>query len=289
LTKWIGRELRKSDTNALTSLVEAAPRPASLFVKAALARGEDFKGWWYGVWRDGLTLEGVMAVDNHQGSLYADNEEAASGLATEFHGLQKRFGPGGQTHRHQLLGESKTMAIVWPIVKDLPDRKLVFDKGCDLLQAAVDDAPGPSSRVKLDLAQRTDERIIYDFGAELRIEQMGVDPRKVGADAYAQRVIGLIAYGHELIAKEKDTGRPFFVAELAPLSDDTMLLTETWVPPHYRTRSKLVAQAFWAAARHPAVQGKELVYLSSDAAMGTAAKSVGWKRLSGYRWTVTLG
>ena len=182
------------------------------------------------------------------------------------------------------------MAIVWPIMRELPGRKLIFDKECDLLVAMPADAtPAPSSRVNFDLAQRTDERIVYDFAAELRIEQMGVDPRKIGREAYAQRVVDLIAYGKELIAKEKDSGRPFFVAELSELSDDTLQLTETWVPPHYRARAKLIAQAFWAAARHPAVAGKELVYLSSEATLGGAAKAAGWKRMVGYRWSVTHG
>lgn len=289
MTNWIGRELRKSDMKALAPLIEAAPHPASLFVRSALARGEDFKGWWYGVWRDGQRLEAVMAVDNHQGVVWAENEDAARGFGNEFFAMQKRFGPSGQAHRHQLIGETRTMAIVWPLVKDVPGRKLVFDKECDLLRATLDETAAPSSRVNVDLAQRADERIIYDFAAELRIEQMGIDPRKIGRDAHAQRVSDLIAYGRELIAKEKDNGRPYFVAELAPLSDDTVQLTDAWVPPHYRTRGKLLAQAFWAAARHPAVQGKELVYLSSDPIMGGAAKAAGWKRVAGYRWTVTHG
>lgn len=291
MTNWIGRELRPADMKApLTNLVENAPRPASLFVKAALARGADFSGWWYGVWRDGLTLEAVMAVDNHQGSIYADNEDAARGLANELYAMQKRLGPTGQAHRHQLIGESKTMMVIWPIMKDIPGRKLLSDKDCDLLVGAPDDgSTAPSSRVTFDLATRADERIVYDFAADLRIDQMGVDPRKIGRETYGQRITDLIVNGRELIAKEKDSGRPFFVAELQDLSADTMMLTETWVPPHYRARGKLIAHAFWAAARHPAVAGKELVYLASDPTLGGAAKAAGWKRMAGYRWSVTHG
>jgi hypothetical protein len=286
---WIGRELGKNDTKSLVPLVERAPRAAALFVQAALARGDAFKGWWYGAWRDGQTLEAVMAIDNHQGSIYADNPDAARGFAEQLFGMQKRFGSGGAAHRHQLIGEARTMSVIWPIVRELPGRKLLLDKECDLLQASRDELPAPSSRVTLELAQRADERILYDFTAELRIEQLGFDPRKIGRDAHVQRVSELVAYGRELIAKEKDNGRPCFVAELAPLSDTTLLLTDAWVPPHYRTRSKLIAQSFWAAARHPAVSGKELVFLAADATLATAAKAVGWKRLAGYRWTVTHG
>jgi hypothetical protein len=285
---WIGRELRKNDMKALVPLVEAAPHPSGLFVKAALARGEGFKGWWYGAWRDGQTLEAVIAVENHQGLVYASNDEAARGLAEELYAMQKRFGPSGQPQRHQLLGEAKMMAIVWPIMRDLP-RKLVFDKDCELLQAVVDETPAPSSRVLIDLAQRSDERIVHDFSAELCIEQMGVDPRKTGRDTHSQRVSDLIAYGRELVAKEKDNGRPYFVGELAPLSDRTTMLTDTYVPTHYRARGKLLAQAFWATARHPTVAGKDLVYLGSNPLLTAAAKAAGWKWLAGYRWSVTHG
>jgi len=290
VTNWIGRELRPADMKVLTPFVERAPRPASVFVKASLARGADFTGWWYGVWRDGQTLEAVMSVDNHQSAIYADNEDAARGLAEELLGMQKRLGPSGQTHRHHLICESRTMMVVWPILKDIPFRKILSDKDCDLLVASPDDdSPAPSSRVTVELATRADERMVYDFVADLRIEQQGVDPRKLGREAYGARITNTIANGREIIAKEKDSGRPFFVAELQDLSADTMMLTETWVPPHYRARGKLIAHSFWAASRLPAVAGKELLYLSSDPTLGGAAKAAGWKRMAGYRWSVTHG
>lgn len=286
---WIGRELRPNDRSALARVVEGAPRPAALFVKAAHARGEDFPGWWFGAWRDGQTLEAVMAVENHQGVIYAQNDEAARGLGQELYASQKRMGPTIQSHRHQLLAESKTMGIIWPIVKDIPGRKLLFDKESELLEGHADDTAAPSSRVTCDTAQRADERVVHDFVAELRIEQLGIDPRKTGRDTHAQRIIDAIAYGRVLIAKEKDSARPFFVAELLPLDASTVQLTDVYVPPHYRSRGKLIAQAFWAAARHPLAAGKELVYLAADSTLSAAAKSAGWKRVAGYRWTATHG
>lgn len=290
MTKWIGRELRRRDDGALGPFLDKAPRPDALFVKAAYASGPDFPGTWQGGFRDGTSLEAVMAVDNHRAVIYADNEDAARGFAAEIYAQQKRMGPSIVAHRHQFIATSRTMAWMWPTLKDIPGRKGVLDRECDLYQAQpADDTPASSNRVTVDLAQRADERIVYDFAAELQIEQIGVDPRKLGRDVYAQRVMDLIAYGRELIAKEKDNGRPYFVGELAALDGATMLLTDAWVPPHYRGRAKLVAQAFWAAARHPSVAGRELFYLAPDAAMGAAAKAAGWKRIAGYRWTVTHG
>lgn len=296
MSTWIGRELRAKDLKDLPAFIARAPRPASLFVRAALARGDTDASWWYGVFRGGQSLEAVMAVHNHQGALYAANDEAARGLADELYAQQRRLGPSsGQTHRHQLLGEAKTMGIVWPIMRDLPGRKLVFDKDCDLLQApspASTDLPAPSSRVVFDLARPADERVVSDFIAELRIEQLGVDPRKLARDAHMHRVAELLTHGRALIAKEKDSGRPFFVAELAPLTDDTALLSDVYVPPHYRARGKLIAQAFWASARHACAHvppDAERVYLASDPTFGNAAKTAGWQRISGYRWCVTHG
>ncbi len=290
MAKWIGREMRPADNNALMDFVARAPRPASLFVKAAAARGKTYTGWWYGAWRDGTSLEAVMAVDNHQGAIYADNEDAAKGFAEELYGMQKRLGSGGTPHRHQLICETKMMNIIWPIMKELPGRKLLADRDCDLLQShPEDDTAAPSGRVGFEVATRADERVVFDFAAELRIEQMGIDPRKIGRDAHAQRIADTIAAGRELIAKEKDSGRPFFVAELQEISPETIVLSEAYVPPHYRARGKLIAQAFFAASRHPAVAGKELVYLGSDAALSGAAKAAGWKRISGYRWAITHG
>lgn len=304
---WIGRELRAKDKAKLVELLDAAHRSESLFVKAALARDNRWEAradgdartvptgdsWWFGVFRDGQTLEAVMFIENHQASVYASSEESAKALANEIYATQKRLGPTIQTYRHQITGEAKMMNLIWPIVKEIPGRRLVIDKDCELLQANPQSTTAaPSSRAEVVIAQRSDERAVSDFIAELRIEQLGIDPRKLGRDAHLQRVSDAIGQGRALLAKEKDTGRPYFCAELVPLDAVSATLNDVYVPPHYRSRGKLVAQAFWGAARHPLDAlggGHELLHLASDPTFANAAKAAGWKTMTRYRWVVTHG
>lgn len=301
---WIGRELRAKDKGKLTDLLEVAHRWESLFVKAAFARDNRWEarvdgearvatheGWWYGLFRGGTSLEAVMFTENHQATVYVTSEEAAKAFAADVYATQKRLGPSVQTYRHQMMGEAKMMNFIWPVIKDVPGRRLVFDKDCELQRADIGETPAPSSRATLVVAQRADERAVYDFIAELRIEQLGVDPRKIGAAAHAQRVAEAIGEGRALLAKEKDTGRPYFCAELVPLDDQTVALSDVYVPPHYRARGKLVSFAYWAAAReaHPLTAGKDMVHLASDPTFANAARGGGWKAATRYRWTVTHG
>ncbi|MFO0750660.1 MAG: hypothetical protein U1F43_34070 [Myxococcota bacterium] len=297
--KWFARDLKPTDRAKLTALIEQARRPESIFVRAALERflagpepsvRDPNAPWWWGVFRNATELEAVMVVENHAASIYAANEDAMKTFANELYASQKRISTfGGATHRHQLLGESKGMAYLWNIMKDLPNRKLVTDRECDLLSGATRIEASPSSRVTLELATRADERAVSDYTAELRLEQFQIDPRKANKDAHAQRCLAAIIEGRQLVAKEKDTGRPFFVAELTPLTKDAVLLDQVYVPPHYRSRGKLIGAAFWSAAALPQTEGKELFYLASDPTMSGAAKAAGWKRQSGYRLVVTIG
>ena len=301
---WIGRELRGKDKGKLTELLQAAHRWEALYVKAAFARDNRWDarvdgeaaaaatdGWWYGVFRDGTSLEAVMFAENRQAQVYAVGEEAAKGFAAQLYASQKRIGTTLQTHRHYMTGESKMMNFIWPVLKDLPGRRLVLDKDCELLRAEGGDGAAPSSRASLVVAQRPDERAVSDFLAELQIEQLAMDPRKLGPSAHAHRVATAIGEGRALLAKEKDTGRPFFCAELVPLDEQTVMLSDVYIPAHYRARAKLVAHAFWAAARepHPLVSGKDLVYLAADSNFATVARTHGWKTVARYRWTVTHG
>jgi len=301
---WIGRELRAKDRTKLVDLLEAAHRSESLFVKAAFARDTRWEsredgdaktiatgeGWWYGVLRDGTKLEAVMFTENHQAVVYASSEESGRAFAAEFYAMQKRMGPSVQTFRHQFMGESKMMNFIWPVLKEIPGRRLVFDKDCELLRADPETTvAAPSSRAEIVVATRSDERAVSDFIAELRIEQLGIDPRKIGRDAHVQRVSDAIGEGRALLGKEKDTGRPYFCAELVPLDDQTVSLNDVYVPPHYRSRGKLVAQAFWGAARQPLEGDRELVHLASDPTFANAAKAAGFKSMARYRWTVTHG
>jgi hypothetical protein len=301
---WTGRELRGKDKAKLAELLEKADKSASLFLRVAFARetrweslvdgesapraGLSTDSWWYGLFRDGTSLEAVMFVEGHVGQLYASSEEAAKGLGNQLYAAQKRLGPSVQTHRHQLIGEGKTMGWVWPIMKDLPDRKVLSDKDCDFL-LADQKGDAPSSRAEVIVATRADERAVSDFIAELRIEQVGIDPRKIGREAHTARISDAVGAGRALLGREKDTGRPFFVAEIAPLDAESATLSDVYVPPHYRSRGKLIAQAFWAIGRHPAAGGRSLYFMAADASFATTARSVGWKSLCRYRWTITHG
>lgn len=301
---WIGRELRAKDKAKLGDLLAAAHRWESQYLRAALARDTRWDarvdgearvattdGWWYGLFRDGTSLEAVMYTENHQAQVYAASEESAKAFAAELYAMQKRLGPSIQTYRHQMMGEMKMMNFIWPAIKELPGRRLLLDKECELVRAEAGAIPSPSSRAELVLATKNDERAVSDFFAELRVEQLGVDPRKLGAATHAQRVAEAIGEGRALLAREKDTGRPYFCAELAPLDDQTVALSDVYVPAHYRARAKLFAFAFWAAARHLPHSGdaRDLVYLSSDPTFANAARAAGWKGVARYRWTVTHG
>ncbi|MCC6620494.1 MAG: hypothetical protein IT385_04525 [Deltaproteobacteria bacterium] len=295
--RWFARDVKAQDRAKLTALIEGAHRAESIYIRGALERflanpdagARDPNAlWWWGVFRNGTELEAVMAVENHVALVYAANEEAMKTFANELYAMQKRVGQGGGgTHRHQILGESKNIAILWNVMKDLPGRKLVTDRECDLMSGSERAAASPSSRITFDRATRADERTVVDYLAEIRLEQLQIDPRKVNKDAHTQRCMNAIADGRVWLGREKDTGRPFFAAELTPLTSDALLLDQVYVPPHYRSRGKLMGGAFWAAAG--IAEDKELYYLAQDKTLGEAAKSAGWKRRSGYRWVVSLG
>ncbi len=286
--RWTGRELRAADMPQITALLEKARKHESLFVRAALAQGTSFNGWWWGALKNGSDLAAVMAVENHMGAVYARDEEGANGFGLELYTQQKRGGPSNQANRHQLLGESKTMAKIWNHVKDIPFRKLLSDRECELLSCTTRSAECPSSRVEVTSATRADERVIIDFTAESTLERVQADPRKTNRDGHITRCQSTIASGRQLIAKEG--GRPFFVAEIVSLGPGTALIDHVYIPPHFRARGRLIAAAFWHAAAHPMIAaGQEPLTLTTDSAIAQAAKQAGWVRATGYRWVITLG
>lgn len=286
--KWTGRELRAADLPQITSLLEKSKKHESLFVRAALAQGTAYNGWWYGALKNGTDLGAVMAIENHMGAVYARDEAAANGFGQELYIQQKRMGPANQTNRHQVLGESRVMAKIWSHLKDIPFRKLVSDKECELLSCTARFPECPSSRVEVTSATRADERVIVDFTAEATIERIQADPRKLNRDAHLARCQNTIASGRQLIAKEG--GRPFFVAEIVSLGPGTVLIDHVYIPPHFRARGRLIAAAFWHAAAHPMITaGQEPLTLTNDSAIAQAAKQAGWVRASGYRWVITVG
>ena len=297
--KWFSRDLKLADRARLVALLDDARRPDAVFVRAALERLSQGEAaardpsamWWWGVFKNASDLEAVMAVENHSACVYSANEDAMKAFANELYGMQRRSGQSAMSaaQRHQWLGESKSMMHFWSVMKDLPNRKVVTDRECDLMTVGERPDASPSSRITLELATKGDERSVSDYTAELRLEQFQIDPRKANREAHATRVAQTIAEGRQLVGKEKDTGRPFFVAELAPLTKDSLLLDQVYVPPHYRSRGKLMGGAFWAAAALPQLAGKELYYLAPDATLSGAAKSAGWKRVTGYRLIMTHG
>jgi hypothetical protein len=279
--KWIGRELKPGDREQIGKLLERARLPECLFVKAIFDKGEAFKGWWYGGLRNGTELEAVMAIENHKAQIYAHSEAAARGMGYQLYQQQKRMGPSLQTHRHQLVGEMKTISNIWHYVKDLPERKGISDRTCGLLEAQERPEKCPSSRVELVVATESDLRVVFDMTAEALT-------RKVGREAHWARCQNLIERGLQLIAREE--GRPFFVAELAKQTKDVIMLDRIHAPTQFRSRPRLLAGAFWhAAALKERLGGRRLFALTTDNALTDGALQAGWTQQATYRWTIALG
>jgi len=286
--KWVGRELRPGDRDAIGKLLERAPLDESLMVQAAFDRNEAFKGWWYGGLRNGTALEAVMAIDNHTAQIYARTDAAARGMGYELFQQQKRMGPGLQTHRHQLIGELKTISNIWHFVKDLPTRKPISDRTCAMHEATERIDKCPSSRVEFGVAVESDMRVIFDMTAESITEQIQVDPRKVGRDAHWARCERLVQKGLQLIGR--DEGRPFFVAELAKQTRDVIMLDKIYVPMQFRSRTRLIAGAMWhAAGLAERLGGRRLFAFTTDLALTEAAVQAGWSNGTTYRWAIALG
>ncbi len=287
--KWTGRELRPGDLEAVGRLLERARLPEAVFVKAAFEKGEAFKGWWYGGLRNGTELEAVMAIENHKAQIYAHSEAAARGLGHELYQAQRRLGTGGgPSHRHQLVGEMKTISNIWHYMKDVPGRKPISDRTCGLLEIRERAEKSPSSRVDFQVAVESDMRVVFDMTAEALTEQIQLDPRKVGRDAHWNRCQGLVQRGLQLIAREE--GRPFFVAELARQTRDVILLDRVFVPAQFRSRGRLIAGAFWhAAGLASRIGGRRLFALTTDQSLTDAAQVAGWDQIATYRWAIALG
>ncbi len=288
--RWTGRELKPTELTGVGALLERGRLADTFLVKGALEKGEAFKGWWYAGLRNGTELEAVMAVENHKAFIYAHSEAAARGMGYELYQQQKRMGSAMQaTHRHQILGEMKTISNIWHYLKDLPDRKAISDRTCGLLEVGSDRAEkSPSSRVELSVATESDLRLVFDMTAEAITEQIQLDPRKAGRDAHWARCESIIARGLQVIAREE--GRPFFVAELARQTKDIILLDRVHVPTQFRSRSRLLAGAFWhAAGLVSRIGGRRLFALTTDGALTEAAQQAGWRLASTWRWAIALG
>jgi hypothetical protein len=287
--RWTGRELKAHELSGVAALLERGRLADTLFVKAALDKGDAFKGWWYGGLRNGTSLEAVMAVENHKAHIYAHSDAAARGMGYELYQQQKRIGSAMQaTHRHQLFGELKTVSHIWHYLKDLPDRKAVGDRTCGLLEVGERPEKNPSGRVDLSVATEDDLRLVVDLTAEAITEQTQQDPRKAGREAHVARCEHVIRRGLQVIAREE--GRPFFVAELAKQTAEVIVLDRLHVPTQFRSRPRLLAGAFWhAAGLASRIGGRRLFALTSDTAITEAATQAGWRLASTYRWCIALG
>jgi hypothetical protein len=289
--RWTVRELKPNELAGVGSLIERGKLADTFLVRAALEKGEAFKGWWYGGLRNGTDLEAVMAVENHKACVYAHSEAAARGMGYELYQQQKRMGSAMQaTHRHQVFGELKTVSNIWHYLKDLPDRKAISDRTCGLLEVDLSGRPEkpPSSRVELSVATEADLRLVFDLTAEAITEQIQLDPRKAGRDAHWARCEAIISRGLQVIAREE--GRPFFVAELAKQTRDIILLDRVHVPTQFRSRPRLLAGAFWHAAGFAErIGGRRLFALTTDGALTEASQQAGWRLASTWRWAIALG
>jgi len=270
----------------METFVRRRPLYQTLALRAALEEGDAYKGWWFGAMENG-ELEALVSIVGTKANIHASSGDAAEAVARTLLGNQKH-NKSAAAHRHEVMGDERTMARFWPTFREI-DRKVLVDQPRFLMGGGGDNGPleSCSKRMILGYATHHHQRLMEDFLGEVVLEKFGVDPRRSNRAAHNKNVAALIASGRQLLGYEKD--KPVFVAELVDINDTMVELQNVWVPVALRSRKRLIGGAFAQATALPHCQGKEVLVMAANTGMHEAAKRAGMEQRAAFRFVAMIG
>ncbi len=284
--RYISKELKPRDFKHIGTFLADAPLYETLMMRGASRAMEDggFDGWWYGCFEDGTDLRALMCIEGTTANLWGRDIDAIDQMANDLLKTQGGY-TSAQSHRHTLLGETRSMDRFWATFHAIP-RQLVSDRVRSLMGSGV--APGRTSpRITLDPATPADLALVSEFRAEYAVEAYGIDPRMGGREAHDQRCSRLIESGRQLIAREGP--RPILLCELAPMGEQMAMLDGIFVPKPFRARKRMIAKVLAAAREQPLAQGKELLFFADSKELVEAGEQGGFELRCRYRIVAMRG
>lgn len=284
--RFVGRELRAADFDAVQQLIAGGPRDHTLFLEPLLraARAGDPEVWWYGALAGGTQLRALMGIRGHAAVVYGQTDAAVAAMAREALKAQGLARDAG-AHRHQLFGEAGTIGRFWAIFQAI-GRQVVIDRPRPLFAGAPELEP-PSKRAAVRVATAADQKLVSELTAEHALEALGYDPRRANRAAHEARVTQVVAAGRQLVAEQD--GKPVLVAEVTHLDDRTALLERVFVPRPSRALQRLVGGALVQATRATPVGDREVRFFAEVEGLADAATKAGFPRRADWHMVVMLG
>ncbi len=279
------RELHAEDRPAIARLLEQGLITETLAIRQALARGEDYPGWWYGTAGPDGELAAAMSIHKHVGDLYAADDDAAQSMGRSMLRQQQMLTSRG-SGRHELNGPWQSMTAFWRSFQAI-DRVLKSDITRELIRS-TGSTTARSRRITLDVADESDLRLVSEFTALACVEANGFDPRKTTPDGHQRRCRRAISEGRQLVAREAGT-KPVMVAEVVQVDDSMAMLERFFVPLPFRSRKILVGGALALAAHSEPVASKRLMVFATGEAMMAAAERAQFESVTRYRQIVMMG
>jgi predicted GNAT family acetyltransferase len=278
--RYVGRELRAADWEAIARVVAAGPRHETLLLEPLLAatRAGDPEVWWYGALADARELRALMGVRGHSAVVHGQSEASIDGLAREALKAQQLATPGAP-RRHQLFGEERTIERFWAVFKGV-GRQVVVDRPRPLLAAPSAVEP-PSGRATVRLATAADAKLVFELTGDQVVEAQAWDPRRANRAAHEARVAQTIGQGRQLVAEAN--GKPVLVAELVLFDDTTAILERVHVPRPFRALKRLVGAALLAVAASAPAGGRTVLFFAEEEGLAEAAEAVGFARRATWR------
>ena len=280
--EWKCRELGAGELSGVRTAVAGVEMSRILHLREALADPAGHGRWWYAAIGGG-GVGAFAAVQGTRAHLYGDDTSAVEAMAQAMLRSQQLH-TSRDTHRHVLFGPAAVIDPFWSIFQAV-GRQVVADRRWGLMTA---DSEGKGSRrLQLDIADGGDLSVCVAFLGEHAAEMHGKDPRKVAPEAFEREVEEAIDEGRVLLGREG--GRAMFVAQLADLDDDTVMVQRMHVPLPYRSRKVLVGGALFGARTLGPAADKKLWMLAEGEAMQVAAARAGFSELGQWREVAMLG
>jgi len=278
--RYVGRELRPADFDAIARVVAAGPRHETMLLEPLLAaaRAGDPEVWFYGALVDAQRLRALMGVRGHAAVVHGQDDAAIDGLAREALKAQQ-LATTGVPRRHQLFGEERTMGRFWAIFKGV-NRQVVVDRLRPLL-AAPDAGEPPSGKATARIATAADTKLVTELTADQVVEAQAWDPRRANRAAHEARVAQTIGEGRQLVAEAN--GKPVLVAEVVPFDATTALLERVHVPRPFRAMKRLVGAALLAVAASAPAGERTVLFFAEEEGLAEAADGAGFARRATWR------
>lgn len=279
------RDLKPSaDGVMLRAFLSTAPVPRTLTLRAAAQNFENVKNWWFGAFNGEGVLRAVATMEGKFVTMYGAEHEATKAIAQAMY-RQASGRPGRDGHTHHLFGPLDTLDSFWETFRSLP-RTVVGDKVRKLMCCTA--AAGDPGTTRVAVATANDMRFLFEFTADLAVDQGTPDPRRTARQAHEKHCQDLIASGRQLIGF--DAGKPSMICELVALGTDSVLLDSLYVPRPFR-RPAVIARLLSAAARI-ALQKAPNIYVFCDAGddpYASGATTAGFQPVADYRHIMLRG